>query len=78
MHKVLIGGIGMEGNHRTSDVVKTRVIKRNGTEVSFDIEKIINAITAANNEVKPIHRMNEPSSWDYRRTPPCPANFLYF
>ena len=59
MHKVLIGGIGMEGNHRTSDVVKTRVIKRNGTEVSFDIEKIINAITAANNEVKPIHRMNE-------------------
>ena len=59
MHKVLIGGIGMEGNHRTSDVVKTRVIKRNGTEVSFDIEKIINAITAANNEVKLIHRMNE-------------------
>ena len=43
MHKVLIGGIGMEGNHRTSDVVKTRVIKRNGTEVSFDIEKIINS-----------------------------------
>ena len=19
-----------------------------------------------------------PSSWDYRRTPPCPAKFLYF
>ncbi len=39
--------------------VKTRVIKRNGEEVSFDLEKIVNAITKANQEVAPIHRMNE-------------------
>ena len=39
--------------------VKTRVIKRNGEEVSFDLTKIINAIRKANQEVDPIHRMNE-------------------
>ncbi len=39
--------------------VKNRVIKRNGEEVSFDISKIVNAITAANNEVEKIHKMNE-------------------
>ena len=36
-----------------------RVIKRNGEEVSFDVNKIINAIRAANNEVEPIHKLNE-------------------
>ncbi|MCI7182216.1 MAG: anaerobic ribonucleoside-triphosphate reductase [Lachnospiraceae bacterium] len=39
--------------------VKNKVIKRNGVEVDFDIFKIINAITAANNEVDNIHKMNE-------------------
>ncbi|WP_346663004.1 anaerobic ribonucleoside-triphosphate reductase [uncultured Merdimonas sp.] len=39
--------------------VKTKVIKRNGEEVSFDISKIINAITKANAEVDRIHQMNE-------------------
>ena len=39
--------------------VKTRVIKRNGEEVSFDLSKIISAISKANQEVDPIHRMNE-------------------
>ncbi len=39
--------------------VKTRVIKRNGEEVSFDLSKIISAISKANREVDPIHRMNE-------------------
>ena len=39
--------------------VKTRVIKRNGEEVSFDLSKIISAIGKANQEVDPIHRMNE-------------------
>ncbi len=39
--------------------VKTRVIKRNGEEVSFDLSKIISAISKANKEVDPIHRMNE-------------------
>ena len=39
--------------------VMTKVIKRNGEEVSFDISKIINAITKANAEVDRIHQMNE-------------------
>ena len=39
--------------------VKTKVIKRNGEEVSFDISKIVNAITKANAEVDRIHQMNE-------------------
>ena len=36
-----------------------RVIKRNGEEVSFDVNKILNAIRAANNEVEPIRKLNE-------------------
>ncbi len=40
-------------------VVKTNVIKRNGEEVIFDLSKISNAISAANNEVDNLHRMNE-------------------
>ena len=39
--------------------VKTNVIKRNGKEVSFDISKIVNAITKANESVDKLHRMNE-------------------
>ncbi len=39
-------------------VVKTNIIKRNGEEVSFDQQKIINAIAKANREVDPIHQMN--------------------
>ena len=38
--------------------VKVNVIKRNGQEVGFDIKKIINAITKANNEVDDVHQMN--------------------
>lgn len=34
------------------------VIKRNGEEVLFDIDKIVNAITKANAEVKPIRQLN--------------------
>ena len=39
--------------------VKTNVIKRNGEEVSFDLDKIVNAIKAANREVDKLHQMNE-------------------
>ena len=39
--------------------VKTRVIKRNGEEVEFRLEKIVNAIKKANEEVENIHRMND-------------------
>ena len=37
----------------------SRVIKRNGEEVSFDLSKIVNAIKAANAEVDNIFRMNQ-------------------
>lgn len=38
--------------------VKTKVIKRNGEEVDFDLGKIINAITAANGGVDKLHQLN--------------------
>lgn len=39
--------------------VKTKIIKRNGEEVEFNIEKISNAIGKANKEVPKIHQMNK-------------------
>lgn len=33
-----------------STTITTNVIKRNGEEVHFDLDKIVNAIKAANNE----------------------------
>ncbi len=39
--------------------VKTNVIKRNGEEVTFNLDKIVNAIRAANREVDKLHQMNE-------------------
>lgn len=40
--------------------VKTqKVIKRSGEEVTFDVNKILNAIRKANNEIDPIHKLNE-------------------
>ena len=41
------------------NTIKTRVIKRNGEEVSSDLTKIVNAIRKANQEVDQLHRMNE-------------------
>ena len=41
----------------TTDV-KTNVIKRNGKEVSFDVSKIVNAITKANASVDHLHQLN--------------------
>ena len=48
-----LGEVGMDLE------VKTRVIKRNGEEVDFRLEKIVNAIKKANEEVENIHRMND-------------------
>ncbi len=42
-----------------SDTAIVKVIKRNGNEVDFDIEKIINAIKKANSNVKDIYKMNK-------------------
>ena len=39
--------------------VRTNIIKRNGAEVRFDIEKIVNAIESANKEVDEIHRLSD-------------------
>ncbi len=36
-----------------------KIIKRNGTEVAFDIEKIISAVRKANNEVSETNRLTE-------------------
>lgn len=36
-----------------------KVIKRNGEEVAFDVNKILNAIRKANNEIDPIYKLNE-------------------
>ena len=41
-----------------AQTVKTRVIKRNGEEVNFDLSKIVNAITKANEGTDHIHQMN--------------------
>ncbi len=40
-------------------LVKNKVIKRNGEEVTFDLSKIVNAINAANKEVDNIYKMNK-------------------
>ena len=39
--------------------VKTNVIKRNGEEVDFNSQKIINAVHKANEEVDRLHQMND-------------------
>ena len=36
-----------------------KIIKRSGSEVTFDIQKIVNAITAANNDAAPHARLTE-------------------
>ena len=43
----------------TAVTVHTNVIKRNGQEVGFDIEKIVNAIGKANKEVSGIYQLNQ-------------------
>ena len=41
------------------ETVRMRVIKRSGEEVDFDVEKIVNAIKKANQEVDKLHQLNE-------------------
>ena len=43
----------------TGVAVTTNIIKRDGQEVTFDLSKIVNAISKANKEVEPIHQLNE-------------------
>ncbi|ERL22588.1 anaerobic ribonucleoside-triphosphate reductase [Oribacterium sp. oral taxon 078 str. F0263] len=51
--------IRREGQMAAELLIRTNVIKRNGQEVKFDIQKIVNAIQKANHEVAPVHQMNE-------------------
>ena len=46
------------GRTLMSGETNVNVIKRNGEEVTFDEDKIYNAIAKANREVPPIHQMN--------------------
>ena len=39
--------------------VRTKIIKRNGEEVTFDVTKIINAVEKANADTPRIHQLNE-------------------
>ena len=39
--------------------VRTKIIKRNGEEVTFDVTKIINAVKKANADTPRIHQLNE-------------------
>ena len=48
----------MEQAEKNTIQVRTNVIKRNGTEVAFDITKIIHAIEKANKEVELIHQLS--------------------
>ncbi|MCR5255908.1 MAG: anaerobic ribonucleoside-triphosphate reductase [Acetatifactor sp.] len=41
-----------------ADSIKTRVIKRNGEEVPFNISKIVNAVKTANEEVDKLHQLS--------------------
>ena len=41
------------------ETARMRVIKRSGEEVDFDVEKIVNAIKKANQEVDKLHQLNE-------------------
>ena len=60
--------------------VKTRIIKRNGKEVDFDVEKITNAISKANDEMDRIHQLSEyqidapPRSW---KLPAAPSALMW-
>ena len=58
MSTYYIGNKNKRGINMNAEI-KTNVIKRNGEEVAFDLEKIINAIKGANKDVDKLHRMNE-------------------
>ena len=46
--------------------IKTNVIKRNGEEVAFDLEKIINAIKGANKDVCLLYTSPSPRDASHR------------
>ena len=56
----------------TTDV-KTNVIKRNGKEVSFDVSKIVNAITKANEKMGVVVGEDQEYIWKRSRDAIKPA-----
>ena len=63
-----IYGIIIFGKYKETGAYRMKIIKRNGSEVVFDISKIIAAIEKANVTVPEEERLNQPQILDIAST----------